>query len=99
MLINIQFIKIKSSEALTHFVNQHLDKLASRYEWLIKAEVFLKIENDPSGRNKICEIELSAPGPRIFAASREENFELAVKKAIAEVEQQLKKRKAVFQAY
>lgn len=99
MLINIQFVKIKSSDALTFFVNQHLDKLAGKYDWLIKAEVFFKIENDPSGKNKICEIELSAPGPRIFAASREDNFELAVKKTIAELEQQLKKRKAVFQAY
>lgn len=31
MLINIQFVKIKSSDALTFFVNQHLDKLAGKY--------------------------------------------------------------------
>ncbi len=99
MLINIQFIKTKGSQNLTQFVSEHLDKLSEKYEWLIRAEVYFKEENDPTGKSKICEIELSAPGPRIFASSKEESFELAIKKTVFELEQQLKKRKAVFAAY
>lgn len=99
MLINIQFIKTKGSEVLTQIVSQHLNKLSDKYDWLIKAEVYFKEENDPKGKSKICEIELSAPGPRIFASSTEESFELAIKKTIFELEQQLKKRKAVFAAH
>lgn len=99
MLINIQFIKTKGSEVLTQNVSQHLNKLSDKYDWLIKAEVYFKEENDPKGKSKICEIELSAPGPRIFASSTEESFELAIKKTIFELEQQLKKRKAVFAAH
>ncbi|MBZ9728586.1 HPF/RaiA family ribosome-associated protein [Salegentibacter sp. JZCK2] len=99
MLINIQFIKTKGSEVLTQIVSKNLNKLSDKYDWLIKAEVFFKEENDPTGKSKICEIELSAPGPRIFASSTEESFELAIKKTVFELEQQLKKRKAVFVAH
>ncbi len=99
MLINIQFIKTKGSEVLTQNVSKNLNKLSDKYDWLIKAEVYFKEENDPTGKSKICEIELSAPGPRIFASSTEESFELAIKKTIFELEQQLKKRKAVFVAH
>lgn len=97
MQINIQFVKIKNSEALSEFINQHLEKLQNKYEWIIRAEVFIKWESQAIGKDKICEIELSAPGPRIFAESRADNYELAVKNTIAELEQQLKRRKAVFQ--
>ncbi|MBI6115710.1 HPF/RaiA family ribosome-associated protein [Salegentibacter maritimus] len=99
MLINIQFIKTKGKPSLTELVSEHLNKLSEKYEWLIRAEVYFKEENDPKGKSKICEIELSAPGPRIFASSTEESFELAIKKTIFELEQQVKKRKAVFVAH
>ena len=44
----------------------------------------------------ICEIELSLPGPKIFASSKEKNFELAAKNTVADLTKQLKKRKATF---
>ncbi|MGY5848820.1 HPF/RaiA family ribosome-associated protein [Salegentibacter sp. F14] len=97
MHINIQFVKIKNSDALTLFINQLLEKLNIKYDWLIRAEVFIKWESQAIGKDKICEIELSAPGPRIYAQARTDNFELAVKNTVAELERQLKKRKAVFQ--
>lgn len=90
-------MKIKNSDALAEYINQQLEKLQNKYEWLIRAEVFIKWESQAIGRDKICEIELSAPGPRIYAEARAENFELAVKNTVTELEQQLKKRKAVFQ--
>lgn len=99
MSINIQFIKTKSSSRLAHLVSEHLHKLQEKYDWLIRAEVYIKTENDATGNSHICEIELSAPGPRIFAASKENSFELAIKSTILELEQQLKKRKAVFMAH
>ena len=52
------------------------------------------IEND-----KICEIELSLPGPRVFASSKENNYELAVKNTISDLEIQLKKRKELNKPY
>lgn len=99
MTTTIQFVKMPTSESLGDFAVEKLEKLADKYNWIIKADVFYKLENDPAGIGKICEIELSMPGPRIFASSKEENFELATKKTILELEKQLKKRKAVFMAH
>jgi len=65
----------------------------------MKADVYFKLENDRVGNNKIYEIELSMSGPRIFASSQEENFELAAKKTTLELVKQLEKRKAVFIAH
>ncbi|MCM4161565.1 ribosome-associated translation inhibitor RaiA [Antarcticibacterium flavum] len=99
MTINIQFVKMPTSETMSQFVSQKLEKLADKYEWIINADVYFKLENDPAGNGKICEIELSMPGPRIFASSREENFELAAKKTTFELDKQLQKRKAVMMAH
>lgn len=99
MNINIQYVKIPASDTLSQFVTTKLEKLAIKYDWLIAATVYFKLENDPTANRDICEIELSAPGPRIFAASKEKNFEVAVKKVISELEKQLKKRKASFSTH
>ena len=56
--------------------------------------MFFKLEKDPKKKGKICDIQLSVPGPRIFASSNEENFELATDNSIKDLDKQLKKRKA-----
>ncbi|WP_346883549.1 ribosome-associated translation inhibitor RaiA [uncultured Algibacter sp.] len=96
MTINIQYVKIKASESLSKYVTRKLQKLDKNYDWLIRADVFFKVENDSSEKGNICEIELSLPGPKIFAMSNEKNFEVAVKETISDLSVQLKKRKAQF---
>jgi putative sigma-54 modulation protein len=61
--------------------------------------VLFKKENYSDDKGVICEIELSAPGPRLFASSDEKNYELAVKNTISDLEIQLKKRKAITKPY
>ena len=99
MNINIQYVKMPFSQAMTEYVIGKLGKLGERYQWITQARVFFKKENNPSGNGKICEIELSTPGPKIFASSRDFNFELAAKETTREIEKQLKKRKAVLVAH
>lgn len=99
MTINIQFIKMPTSEAMSEYVKQRLDKLGDKYEWLIRADVSFKMENNVYGKGNICEIELSLPGPKIFAASTETTFEAAAKETISDLERQLKKRKAKFSTH
>lgn len=94
MTISIQFVKLPTSEALTQYTTEKLQKLATKYSWVIHTEVFFKIENNTTAE-KICEMELSLPGPKLFAASKEKNFEMAVKETISDLERQLKKRKEV----
>lgn len=96
MTINIQYVKMKTSETMSSYVTKKLKKLDEHYEWLIRADVFFKTENDPSEKGNICEIELSLPGPKIFAMSNEKNFEMAVKETISDLDVQLKKRKGKF---
>ena len=94
METNIQFVKMLTSETLEAFAIKKLEKLAKRYDWVIKADVSYKLENDSRKKGKICDIQLSLPGPRLFATSTEENFELATDKTISDLEKQLKKRKS-----
>lgn len=97
MTINIQYVKMRTSESMSSYLTKKLKKLDAHYDWLIRADVFFKTENNPSSeKGKICEIELSLPGPKIFATSNEKNYEMAVKETISDLDTQLKKRKAKF---
>ena len=99
MEVKVQFVKMPTSESMEAFVNKKLEKLAKKYEWIIKADVFYKIENDPKGKGKICDIRLSLPGPLIFATSDEISFEAATDETIRDIEKQLKKRKSELKPY
>ncbi len=94
MEINIQFVKMLTSETMEAFATKKLEKLAKHYDWVIKADVSYKLDNDSKKKGKICDIQLSLPGPRLFATSTAENFELATDKTIRDLGKQLKKRKA-----
>ena len=93
MEINIQFVKMQTSESMEAFVTKKLTKLVTKYDWIINATVFYKLEKDPKGKGKICDIQLSLIGPRIFASSNENSFEAATDKTINDLKVQLKKRK------
>lgn len=99
MKTSIQFVNLKTSETLEDYTLKKLKGLNKKYDTLINAEVFFKKENDPKGNGKICEIELSVNGPRIFAASNEKNYELAVKNTISDLQKQLEKRKGILKPY
>ena len=96
MTINIQYVHMLTSEAMNTYVTEKLQRLGKKYDWIIKAEVHFEVEHKGKTKGKICKIELSVPGPRIFATSDEDNYENAVKKTIKDLEVQLKKRKQVF---
>jgi putative sigma-54 modulation protein len=94
MKVNIQFVQTTQEKWAEELVNEKLDDLGQKYDWLIRADVFFKEEKDTDGKGKICEIRLSLPGPRIFASSDEDNFEASIAETIRDLEVQLKKRKA-----
>lgn len=96
MTIDIQYVHMPTSKSMNAFVTKKLNKLAKKYAWLIRAQVHFSLENDHTGKGKICEIELSAPGPRLFSKSDEEHFEKAAIACIHDLETQLKKRKELF---
>ncbi len=95
MEINVQYVKMNASETLDAFLTKKLNKLSKKYDWLIRAEVIFKKGQAKTGKDCICEIELSAPGPRIFAATSEPYYEAALKETIRDLKRQLEKRKSI----
>lgn len=99
MTVNIQYVNMDSSDALSAFTKEKLEKLANKYEWLINCDVHFKLDNNKNEQGHICNMEVSLPGPRIFATSNEKNYEMAVKETISDLERQLKKRKHTFSTH
>jgi putative sigma-54 modulation protein len=84
------------SESLSGIVTRNLQKLVHKYQFVIRADVFFKLGQGNDGNDKICEIQLSAPGPRIFAKSSEDKFEKAAAATLKDLERQLRKRRGKF---
>lgn len=99
MTINFQYVGVDVSETLSAFTVEKLNKLSDKFEFLIAATIYFKQEENKNDIGKICNIELSLPGPRIFATSNERNFEVAVRETISDLERQLKKRKEVYKTH
>ncbi|NAY92728.1 30S ribosomal protein S30 [Muricauda sp. JGD-17] len=99
MEVFVQYQKMKTSEALNELLMKKLDKLSEKYSWIIKANVLFKMEKDKAGDDKICEIELSAPGPRLFAKSRSNDFEKAMAETVDDLRRQLEKRQSNFASH
>lgn len=99
MIVNFEYVGVDVSESLSAFTEEKLRKLFDRYEFLISATVYFKQDENRHETGKICNIELSLPGPRIFASSIEQNFEVSVRETISDLERQLKKRKEVYKTY
>ena len=99
MEVHVQYQKMMTSDSLVEILMKKLEGLEQKYSWLIKANVLFKTENDKTGEGKICEIELSAPGPRIFAKSNTDDFEKSMSKTIDDLKRQLEKRQATFSTH
>ncbi|GAB5566090.1 MAG: hypothetical protein Wins2KO_31530 [Winogradskyella sp.] len=99
MTVNFQYVNTDVSETLSTFIEEKLDKLANKFEFLISAQVYIKHDDNHHDTGKICNIELSLPGPRIFATSNEATYEMAVNETINDLTRQLKKRKQIYKVH
>ncbi|EAP86459.1 MULTISPECIES: ribosome hibernation-promoting factor, HPF/YfiA family [Croceibacter] len=100
MEINFNYVHVSASERLEAFTTEKINKLANRYDFIVKADVFFKKENTSEpDTGMIAEIRLSAPGPRLFAESSNSNFEHAVAEVAEQLKTQLEKRKASMKTY
>jgi len=99
MSVNFEYVGVDVSETLSAFTEEKLKSLSNKFEFIIGATVYFKKEEYQHETGKICNIELSLPGPRIFATSNERNFEVAVRETINDLERQLKKRKEVLKTH
>lgn len=99
MDIIFEYHDVMQSDTIESLVREKLDKIGSKYEMVIRADVFFKTENTSSDETgKICAIRLSLPGPRMFAESSKENFMVAIAETTNELEKQLRRKKEKMKA-
>ena len=99
MTVNFQYVNTDVSETLSAYIQERLEKLSHKNEFLISAQVYVKHDDKDHNAGKICNIELSLPGPRIYATSNESTYEAAVNETIRDLQKQLKKRKDTYKVY
>ncbi len=99
MTVNFQYVNIDVSNTLSALTEEKLEKLATKFEFLISAQVYFKHDEKDHNTGKICNMELSLPGPRIFATSNENSYEAAMVETISDLTRQIKKRKEVYKTH
>ena len=78
---------------LKDLIEKRVEKLTTFYDRIIKADVFLKLEDKNSPDGKIVEINIHLPGKDAFAKEGADSYEKAVAATTIKLERQLKKRK------
>lgn len=98
MKVNIQSIHFKADKKLLAFITQKVEKTETFFDGVISADVYLKLENDQTGENKVVEIKLNLPGNPLFAKEQSSTFEAATDVIIDKLVAQVKKHKEKLQA-
>ena len=93
MIIKIQSIHFDADQKLIDFIQKKMDKLDTFFDRVTDAEVYLKLEKDISGNNKVVQIKLNIPGNAILAKEQAAWFEEATDKAYETLKRQLSKHK------
>ena len=93
MKVKIQSIHFDTDRNLEVFINSKLDKLISRNQDIINADVILKLDKSDDKENKVVEIKLDVSGTNIFAKKQSKSFEESTDIAISALNKQLKKFK------
>ncbi|MBQ0786231.1 MULTISPECIES: ribosome hibernation-promoting factor, HPF/YfiA family [Lacinutrix] len=99
MKVNTQSVNFNADQKLLDFVQKRMDKLDTFYDKIIKADVFLKLDNTSDKENKIFEARVSVPGDSFVVKKQCKSFEEGTDVAIASLERQLKKRKEKLRAH
>ncbi|WP_430908039.1 HPF/RaiA family ribosome-associated protein [Maribacter sp. 2-571] len=99
MNINFEYDDVKASNRLEIMAAKKLEKLFDKYDFIVRADVFFKTENTSERETgMLCNIRLSAPGPRLFTESSMASFEASIAKSVDDLERQLQRRKAKMRA-
>lgn len=94
MDIIYEYDGVSASDRLENLAKEKIDKLAQKYEMIIRADVFFKKENTSSDQTgKICNIRLSVPGPRMFAEASHDSYEKSIDESTRDLDRQLAKKK------
>ena len=93
MKVMINSVHFKADQKLEDFITQKVEKLCSKYNEVINAEVSLKLDNTDTPENKIADIRLVLRGDDLFASKQSKTFEESVDTSIDALKKQLEKYK------
>lgn len=93
MQVNIQAVNVKYSARLEEIINTQLEEQFANQHFIMKANVFLKLENKSEGDNKEVEISLHLKNQELFAKAFSTTFEQALDEVIPKLKKQVEKYK------
>jgi putative sigma-54 modulation protein len=94
MQATIQSIHFTADTKLKDYINIRLEKLETYYDRILKADVFLKLENEGAPvKDKIVEIRLYIPGNDLFAKETSKSFEESTDAVVEQLRRQIIKQK------
>ena len=93
MKVMINSVHFKADQKLEDFITQKVEKLCSKYNEVINAEVSLKLDNTDTPENKIADIRLVLRGDDLFASKQSKTFEESIDTSIDALKKQLEKYK------
>lgn len=93
MKVKIQTVHFNADKNLESFIHERMDKLITRHQDIVLAEVTLRLDKAQTMENKIAEIKLEVPGNNLFAKKQSKTFEEAADTAVEALQRQLKKYK------
>ena len=100
MKITFEYDGVKASERLEELIAKKLNKIDAKFDFIVQAHVFLRTQNTTSPLSgKICKIQLSVPGPQLFAESNSKSFEMSLQETVSDLNRQLSKRKEKMKGY
>ena len=93
MKVMINSVHFKADQKLEDFITQKVEKLCTKYNEVINAEVSLKLDNTDTPENKIADVRLVLRGDDLFASKQSKTFEESIDTSIDALKKQLEKYK------
>jgi putative sigma-54 modulation protein len=93
MDIKIHSVHFTADKKLIDFVEDKINKLQLFYDAIVSAEVFLRLENNSEGENKVSELKILIPGKELFAKKQARTFEEATDLVTEALRKQIIKQK------
>ena len=94
MNVNIETVHFAADAKLIDYVNKKVQKLATFHDRIIRADVFLKLDNVAHNiKDKIAEIRIYVPRHSFFVKSCSKSFQESFDSALDSAVNQMKRRK------
>lgn len=94
MNVNIQTVHFDADDKLVEYVSRKLQKLNTFHDRILKADVFLKLDNVVHTiKDKIVEIRVHVPRHDFFVKASSKSFEESFDSAMESIVSQIKRKK------